>query len=123
MNRMLEVALERLKDEGEFAEKLWAARIINGLRGRPDGLEPGSPRPHDWGPDDEIWEAILGDPTLADGFVQMMEADREPGDDEEDMSMDEFLERAEELNRREAENPGQGPAGEPAAMEPAKAAA
>ena len=116
MNRMMAVALERLGAEGEHAEKLWAARIINGLRGCPNGLDPGAFVPHDWGPDDEIWEAVLNDPTLAAGFVEMMEADRQPGDEEPAMTMDEFLARA---AREDATADGEAADGAANAADPA----
>ena len=125
MTRMMEVALERLAAEPEDTQKLWAARIINALRGCPNGLEPGAFVPEDWGEGDEIWEAILGDETLAAEFVEAAGIGRECDESEGDrMSLDEFLERA---DREDAEDGAEEAASPPAAGEstpaPAKAAA
>ena len=125
MTHLMQIALEQLESQGEDAEKLWAARIINGLRGCPGGLEPGQPRPHDWGPDDEIWEALFAT-TTEEQFEALErlgeEAEREA--DEDSLPMGEFLNR-ERVRRGDpplpfpAESDGEEPGGDEPESEPA----
>ena len=70
MTFLMKLALERLDEQPVDTQKLWAARIINGLRGCPNGLEPGAFVPDDWGEGDEIFEALLA--TTADDLDRAM---------------------------------------------------
>ena len=129
---ILHVALDELREQPYQVQALWAARIINTLRGCPEGLEPGACRPEDWSEDDEIWEAKL---ARTPQLQQVMDReglwppdDGEEGDDEEGMSLDEFLDRAEALHKHseataEDDLPRDDRAADaPAAAEPAAAA-
>ena len=78
MNYLMKLALERLDAEPLDTQKLWAARIINGLRGCPNGLEPGAFVPEDWGESDEIFEALFAT-TDADLKRAMADAVEESG--------------------------------------------
>ena len=106
MTLLLEVALDQLRAMPEDSQNLWGARIINGLRGCPRGLEPGEFEPDDWGPDDEIWEALLAITTgeRADNLERNLQRDRD-ADGGGTMTLDEFLERAEALDREDRDPP------------------
>ena len=71
MTFLMKLALEQLEDQPLDTQKLWAARIINALRGCPNGLEPGAFVPEDWGEGDEIFEALLA--TTQDDLLRAME--------------------------------------------------
>ena len=90
MTRLMKIALEQLADQPEDTQKLWAARIINGLRGCPNGLEPGAFVPEDWSEGDEIFEALLA--TTSDDLRRAMEA-AEADSGGETMSLESFLDQ------------------------------
>ena len=90
MTFLMKLALEQLEGQPLDTQKLWAARIINGLRGCPNGLAPGEFVPDDWGEGDEIFEALLA--TTSDDLRRAMEAaEAESGG--ERMSLEKFLDR------------------------------
>ena len=90
MTFLMKLALEQLDAEPLDTQKLWAARIINGLRGCPNGLESDAFVPEDWDEGDEIFEALLA--TTADDLRAAMEAaEAEAGG--ESMPLETFLDQ------------------------------
>ena len=94
MTPLLKIAVNELADQPYQTQALWAARIINALRGCPNGLAPGEEGPEDWSEDDEIWEAMLARTPELEAVVKA-EAIGPPApphpDDDVEVSMEEFL--------------------------------